>query len=71
MYPPEWVNFDETLNGGTPKMILDSGVTYEQTWKAMEALHGEGLVRNIGVSNIGTSMIRQMLSYCQVKPAVL
>ena len=31
----------------------------------------EGLVRNIGCSNIGTSMLRQVLQYCKVKPAVL
>lgn len=37
----------------------------------MEALANEGLVRNIGVSNVGTSMIRQVLSYATVKPAAL
>ncbi len=37
----------------------------------MEELVREGLVRNIGVSNIGTTMIRQVLSYATIKPAVL
>jgi D-xylose reductase len=37
----------------------------------MEELVKEGLVRNIGCSNIGTSMLRQVLQYAKVKPAVL
>ena len=37
----------------------------------MEELVEKGLVRNIGFCNIGTTMIRQVLSYCKVKPAVL
>ena len=56
MYPPEWVTFD-TPNG-QPKMILDETVSYSDTWKAMEELVDEGLVRNIGFCNIGTTMIR-------------
>lgn len=32
MYPPEWVNFDEKVNGGTPRMIIDYSVTMQQTW---------------------------------------
>jgi diketogulonate reductase-like aldo/keto reductase len=37
----------------------------------MEELVKEGLVRNIGCCNIGTAMLRDVLSYCNVKPAVL
>ena len=37
----------------------------------MEQLVDEGLVRNIGVSNIGTTLLRQVLQYCRVKPAAL
>ena len=70
-YPPEWINYDPAVSGGTPKMIIDYGVTYEQTYHAMEELVRKGLVRNIGVSNINTIMIRQCLSYAQIKPAAL
>ena len=70
-YPPEWVNHDPAITGGTPKMILDYGVTYEQTYHAMEELVRKGLVRNIGVSNVNSTMIRQVLCYAQIKPAVL
>lgn len=37
----------------------------------MEELVREGLVRNIGFCNVGTTMIRQVLSYAKIKPAVL
>lgn len=37
----------------------------------MEKLVEEGLVKNIGFCNIGTLMIRQVLNYAKVKPAVL
>merc|ERR1719491_1476891 len=37
----------------------------------MEELVKEGLVRNIGVCNMGTSALRDILSYAQVKPSVL
>ena len=70
-YPPEWINYDPAVTGGTPKMILDYGVTYQQTYHAMEELVRKGLVRNIGISNVNTTMIRQCLSYAQIKPASL
>jgi len=37
----------------------------------MEALVKEGLVRNIGLSNFGCAMIRDVLNYAQIKPTVL
>jgi D-xylose reductase len=52
-------------------MILDEGVTYAETYKAMEQLVKKGLVRNIGCSNIGTSMLRQTLISSEIKPSVL
>ena len=41
------------------------------TWRAMEGLIEAGLVRNIGVCNFGVSLLRDMLSYAEVRPAVL
>ena len=70
-YPPEWINNDPAINGGTPRMVMDTGVTFQQTWEAMESLVREGLVKNIGFCNIGVSMIRQVLNYATIKPAVL
>ena len=37
----------------------------------MESLVEEGLVRNIGFCNINVSMIREVLTYAKIKPAVL
>ena len=37
----------------------------------MEELVKEGLVKNIGACNIGVSLLRDVLSYAQVKPTVL
>jgi D-xylose reductase len=37
----------------------------------MEALVRKGLVRNIGISNFGTSLIRDLLSYANIRPSVL
>jgi len=37
----------------------------------MEALVDEGLVRNIGVANIGVTLLRQLLATCRIKPTVL
>jgi D-xylose reductase len=37
----------------------------------MEELVDAGLVRSIGVSNFGTSLIRDLLSQCRIRPSVL
>jgi diketogulonate reductase-like aldo/keto reductase len=65
-YPPEWT-YDPK---GDNKMIEDP-VPYAETWMAMEELHKKGLVKNIGCSNIGCVMLRDVLSYCTIKPSVL
>jgi diketogulonate reductase-like aldo/keto reductase len=55
---------------GNPRMELAS-VPLHSTWSAMEQLHDEGLVRQIGVANYNCLAIRDLLSYARVKPAVL
>ena len=37
----------------------------------MEALQKKGKVKAIGISNMGTSLIRDIWSYAEIKPAVL
>lgn len=62
-YPPEWTNLDG-------KMVLvknDMGAT----WKALEALVDNGLVRSIGVCNFSTQLLRQILSTCRIRPTAL
>lgn len=67
-YPPGW-NYSDTPQQ-QPDMIEDLVPMFE-TWKAMEELVAEGLVRNIGVCNVGTSVLRDIMSYAKVKPTVL
>lgn len=67
-YPPEWLH---DPSAKFPRMEFAEGVTYQMTYQAMEELVAEGLVRNIGVSNVGTLMLSQILQYCKIKPAVL
>jgi D-xylose reductase len=53
------------------KMELDYGVTYQQTWEAMETLVNEGLVRSIGVSNVNCNKLHDLMCYAKIKPAIL
>ena len=66
-YPPEWFYDPKAEN---PKMEEDQ-VSIKETWEAMEDLVKEGLVRNIGLSNFGVSLIRDILNYAKIKPTVL
>ncbi len=66
-YPPGWFHNPEAPK---PAMLPDP-VPIAETWGAMERLVDEGLVREIGVSNFGTSLIRDVLSYCRTRPSVL
>merc|ERR1712151_1424024 len=38
---------------------------------AMEELHREGLVRNIGLCNVGITFLRELLCYATIRPACL
>lgn len=66
-YPPGWL-FDPDAQ--SPRMEADS-VPIRETWQAMEQLHSAGLAKHIGVSNFGCSLIRDVLSYANVRPTVL
>ena len=52
-------------------MEPDHTVTYQQTWEAMEQLVRDGLVRNIGLSNVGCVKIIDVIKYAKIKPSVL
>jgi D-xylose reductase len=66
-YPPGW-HYDPAAPN--PRMEFDA-VAISETWQAMEGLVKKGLVRHIGVSNFGTSLIRDLLSYASIRPSVL
>nr|XP_039263843.1 aldo-keto reductase family 1 member B7-like isoform X1 [Styela clava] len=45
-------------------------IHYVDTWKEMEKLQKDGLVRSIGVSNFNKYQINRILKECSIKPAV-
>ena len=66
-YPPEWLHDPAAAR---PRMVADE-VPFRETWEAMEDLVRAGLVRNIGVCNMQSAMLRDLLSYAAIKPAAL
>lgn len=66
-YPPGW--FYDTA-AARPQMEYDP-VPLRETWQAMEQLVEAGLVRNIGVCNFNVALLRDLLTYAEVRPSVL
>lgn len=66
-YPPEWI-FDP--DAAEPKMQT-APVPLSETWRAMEALVKQGLVKTIGVCNYNTGLLNDLMSYAKIKPADL
>lgn len=66
-YPPGWFFEPKALE----PVIEEARVPLSETWKAMEELATSGLVRNIGICNVGTSQLRDLLTYAKIRPAVL
>ncbi|KAI6153895.1 NADP-dependent oxidoreductase domain-containing protein [Pisolithus tinctorius] len=62
-YPAEWM-------GDDGKVHLEK-VPMHETWKAMEELVDDGLVKNIGLSNCQGSLILDVLQYAKYEPQVL
>lgn len=66
-YPPEWL-FDPA---DALPMMKPAAVPLQETWQAMETLVDSGLARHIGVCNYNVSLMRDMLNYARIEPAVL
>ena len=69
-YPPGWKRHGDG-SGLTQADMIEDRVPFAETWAAMEQLVRDGLVRNIGVCNMGTMMLRDLVNYASIKPAVL
>lgn len=57
-YPPEWVNLEN-------KMVLQKH-DLSQTWKAMESLYQQKLVKSIGVSNFNSALLRHIINISSI-----
>jgi aldehyde reductase len=55
---------------GNTVLLLDSGDSYLDTWKAMEQCVQLGLTKSIGVSNFNIKQIQNILEVATIKPAV-
>ena len=66
-YPPEWVH---DFQAEHPSME-PVAVPISETWQAMQELVHAGLVRNLGVCNFGCALMRDLLAYAEIPPAVL
>jgi D-xylose reductase len=66
-YPPGWF-FDPSDPAGGMRFAR---VPLADTWAALEDLHAAGKVRHIGLCNVGTAQLRDLLAGCRVRPAVL
>nr|CAD1821650.1 unnamed protein product [Ananas comosus var. bracteatus] len=49
---------------------IDTNISLETTWHAMEDLVSKGLVRSIGISNYDIFLTRDCIAYSKIKPAV-
>lgn len=66
-YPPEWVHDPDAPE---PRMEF-ANVPLQQTWRAMEELVRAGLTRHIGLCNVNTALLRDMLTSAEIRPALL
>lgn len=66
-YPPGWFYDPAAKN---PRLEA-ARVTLAETWHAMEQLVSAGLVRNIGVCNYNCALLRDLLNYASIRPAML
>jgi len=51
--------------------IYDTGVTLEETWRAMEALVDSGKARSIGLSDITLARLKEIVATARIMPAVV
>ncbi|MEM9281173.1 MAG: aldo/keto reductase [Verrucomicrobiota bacterium] len=65
-YPPGWF-FDPDAENPSMKHV---DVPYSDTWGAMEELVDSGLVKRIGVCNLGTAMLRDLKASARLQPVV-
>lgn len=67
-YPPEWVH--DPSDPSQDHLIPDP-VPLAATWSALEACVDQGLIRHLGVCNFPVALLKDLLSYARIRPAML
>ena len=49
---------------------IDDNIDFIESWKAMELLVGDGLIKLIGLSNFNEKQIERILQLCKHKPVI-
>ena len=58
------------IDWNDPEKPKISQISNQQVWTEMERMVGLGLTKSIGVSNCGSQLLMDILTYCKIKPAV-
>jgi len=62
---------DQDPRDDSGQVIYDTGVTLEDTWRALESLVDYGPCRSIGLSDISLEKLREIVAVARIKPAVV